>query len=173
MVLFCFVLFFKFWGLFVCLFIYLLLCWVFISARGLSPIAASGGHAPSRCAGLPSSRPLLPRSTGPRHAQAQQLWPTGPAAPRHAGSSQTRVRTHVPCIGRQTPNHCATREAPYVCFDRAFWRPHGDSLITEIKQNSGRFQPGICSWPHFMYSTEACETTDIQLFLTYKHSSFT
>ena len=44
-------------------------------------------------------------------AQAQQLWLTGPASPRHAGSSQTRARTRVPCIGRQTPNHCATREA--------------------------------------------------------------
>ena len=45
-------------------------------------------------------------------AQAQQLWLTGPAAPRHVGSSQTRARTRVPRIGRQTPNHCATREAP-------------------------------------------------------------
>ena len=44
-------------------------------------------------------------------AQAQQLWLTGPAAPRHAGSSQTRARTRDPCIGRQTRNHCATREA--------------------------------------------------------------
>ena len=26
-------------------------------------------------------------------------------------SSQTRARTRVPCPGRQTPNHCATREA--------------------------------------------------------------
>ena len=44
-------------------------------------------------------------------AQAQQLWLTGLAAPRHVGSSQTRARTRVPCISRQTPNHCATREA--------------------------------------------------------------
>ena len=44
-------------------------------------------------------------------AQAQQLWLTGPATPRHVGSSQTRARTCVPCIGRQTLNHCATREA--------------------------------------------------------------
>ena len=44
-------------------------------------------------------------------AQAQQLWLTSPAAPRHVGSSQTRARTHVPCVGRQTLNHCATREA--------------------------------------------------------------
>ena len=44
-------------------------------------------------------------------AQAQQLWPTGPVAPWHVGSSQTRARTRVPRTGRQTLNHCATREA--------------------------------------------------------------
>ena len=49
-------------------------------------------------------------------AQAQQSWFTGPAAPRHVGSSQTRARTCVPRIGRQTPNHCATREAPLCIF---------------------------------------------------------
>ena len=33
------------------------------------------------------------------------------------GSSQTRARTRVPCIGRQMLNHCATREAqPTVSF---------------------------------------------------------
>ena len=49
-------------------------------------------------------------------AQAQQLRLTGPAAPRHVGSSQTRARTRVPCSGRQTLNHCATREAPLKLF---------------------------------------------------------
>ena len=49
-------------------------------------------------------------------AQAQQSWLTGPVAPRHAGSSQTRAQTHVPCIGRQILNHCATREAPVGCL---------------------------------------------------------
>ena len=49
-------------------------------------------------------------------AQAQQPWPTGPAAPRHVGSSQTRARTRVPCISRQTPNHCAAREALENCL---------------------------------------------------------
>ena len=43
--------------------------------------------------------------------QAQQLWLTGLVAPRHVGSSQTRARTRVPCIGRWILNHCATREA--------------------------------------------------------------
>ena len=49
-------------------------------------------------------------------AQAQQLWLTGLVAPRHVGSSQTRAQTHVPCIGRQILNHCATREAPKICL---------------------------------------------------------
>ena len=44
------------------------------------------------------------------------MWLTGPAAPRHVGSSQTRARTRVPCIGRQILNHCATREAPGDLF---------------------------------------------------------
>ena len=35
----------------------------------------------------------------------------GSVAPWHVGSSQTRARTRVPCIGRQILNHCATREA--------------------------------------------------------------
>ena len=32
-------------------------------------------------------------------ARAQQLWRTGLVAPRHVGSSRTRARTRVPCIG--------------------------------------------------------------------------
>ena len=47
-------------------------------------------------------------------AQAQQLWFTGPVAPRHVGSSHTRARTRVPCIGRQILNHCAMREVPWL-----------------------------------------------------------
>ena len=49
-------------------FIYLWLCWVFVSVRGLSPVAASGGHSSSRCTGLSPSRPLLLWSTGSRRA---------------------------------------------------------------------------------------------------------
>ena len=36
--------------------------------RGLSVVAASGGHSSSRCAGLSLSRLLLLQSTGSRHA---------------------------------------------------------------------------------------------------------
>ena len=97
------------------LFIYLWLCWVFVSVRGLSLVAASGGHSSSRCAGLSLSQPLLLQSTGSRRA-GSVVWLTGPVAPRHVGSSQTRARTRVPCIGRQILNHCATREALIYFF---------------------------------------------------------
>ena len=49
------------------LFIYLWLCWVSISARGLSPVVSSGGHSSSQCVGFSLSRPLL-WSTGSRRA---------------------------------------------------------------------------------------------------------
>ena len=44
---------------FIYLFIYLWLCWVFISVLGLSLVVASGGHSSLRCAGLSLSRPLV------------------------------------------------------------------------------------------------------------------
>ena len=59
--------FFNFFLLFIYYF-YFWLCWVFVSVRGLSPVAASGGHSSSRCVGLSLSRPLLLWSTGSRRA---------------------------------------------------------------------------------------------------------
>ena len=50
------------------LFLYLWLCWVFVSVPGPSPFAACGGHSSSRCAGLSPPRPLLLPSTGSRRA---------------------------------------------------------------------------------------------------------
>ena len=58
----------SFLKIFIYLFVYFWLCWVFISVRGLSLVAASGGHSSSRCTGLSLSRPLLLRSTGSRCA---------------------------------------------------------------------------------------------------------
>ena len=64
----CFSFFFFKWELFIYLFIYFWLCWVLVSVRELSLVAASGGHSSSRCAGLSLSRPLLLRNTGSRCA---------------------------------------------------------------------------------------------------------
>ena len=50
------------------IYLFIWLCWVFVSVRGLPLAAASGGHSSSRCTGLSLSRPLLLRSTGSRRA---------------------------------------------------------------------------------------------------------
>ena len=52
--------------MYVCMYVWL--CWVFVSVRGLPPVVASGGHSSSQCAGLSPSRPLPLRSTGSRRA---------------------------------------------------------------------------------------------------------
>ena len=70
---------------------------LFITVRGPLTIAAS----------LVAEHRLQTR-------RLSNFWLTGPAAPRHVGSSQTRARTRVLCIGRQILNHCATREARYL-----------------------------------------------------------
>ena len=56
--------FFFFFLKYLFIFFYFWLCWVFVSVRGLSLVAASGDHSSSRCAGLSLSRPLLLQSTG-------------------------------------------------------------------------------------------------------------
>ena len=50
--------YFFFFNDYIYLFIFWL-CWVFVSVRGLSLVAASGGHSSSRCVGLSQSRPLF------------------------------------------------------------------------------------------------------------------
>ena len=117
------------------LFIYFWLHWVFIAACGLSLVAASGGQSSLRCRGFSLQCLLLLCSTGSRHvgfsscgtqaqqlwhegsrAQAQQLWRTGLVAPQHVGSSRTRARTCVPCIGRWILNHYAIRKSLMAMF---------------------------------------------------------
>ena len=70
--------------LFVYLFIYLWLCWVFVSVRGLSLVVASGGHSSLRCASLSLSRLLLLRSTGSRRA-GSVIVAHGPSCPAACG----------------------------------------------------------------------------------------
>ena len=78
------------------------------------PQLQQAGATPHRGARAPHHRGLSCCGAQAPDAQAQQSWLTGPVAPRHVGSSQTRARTRVPCIGRRTLNHCATREAPHL-----------------------------------------------------------
>ena len=57
------------------------------------------------------------------------MWLTGPVAPRHVGSSQTRAQARVPCIGRQILNHCTTREAPDLSLYLSRFFPKRDRFI--------------------------------------------
>ena len=53
--------------------------------------------------------------------QAQQLWCTDLVSLQRLESSQTRDGTHVPCICRQIPTHCTTREVHSGCFEGKMW----------------------------------------------------
>ena len=111
------------------LFIYLWLCWVFVSVLGLSLVVASGGHSSSQCAGLSLLWPLLLRSTGSRRAGSVIVahWPSCSAArgifpdqgsnpcPLHWQADSQPLR-HQGSPGRWILNHCATREAPVLSF---------------------------------------------------------
>ena len=90
-----------------------------------SPQLRRAGATPHRGARASNYHGLSCCGAQAPDARAQQLWLTGPAAPRHVGSSQARAQTRVPCIGRQTLNHCATREARTACF----YKGYSDGLI--------------------------------------------
>ena len=106
------------------LFIHSWLCWVFASARGLSPAVASGGHSSSRCAGLSLSWPLPSRSTGSRRA--------GSAAVTH-GPSRSAARGILPDRGSNPhPLHRQADSQPlrhqgspkiyiYIFFKHLYW----------------------------------------------------
>ena len=122
--------FFKKIYLFIYLFIYFWLCWVFVAAHGFSLVVASRGYSllqykgfslwwllllQSMALGMWASVVVTCRlsSCGSRALECRlnSCGTRGLVAPRHVGSSRTRARTHVPCIGRPILNHCATREA--------------------------------------------------------------
>ena len=95
------------------------------------------------------------------------MWHTGLVALWHVGSSQTRARTRVPCIGRRILNHCVTKEAPHPalnlilflrislssppllppcpspCQQTALSRDHSAMPPTPVR---ARFDPGLFSW---------------------------
>ena len=61
------------------------------------------------------------------------MWHPGFVAPWHVGSSWTRARTHVSCIGRRILNHSATREVP-----EGFFLQRRSSLVWDV---------GLCVQP--------------------------
>ena len=78
--------------------------WAFSSCgeQGLLFVVRCGARA-SHCSGFSCCRPP---------AQHVGFSSCG----THVGSSRTRARTRVPCIGRWILNHCTTREVPIFDF---------------------------------------------------------
>ena len=85
--------------------------------------------------------------------QAQRPWLTGLAAPWHVGSSRTGAQTCVPCIGRRTLNHCATRETLFVFF----LRYAGLSLLWPLPlRSTGSGRAGSVAMAHGPSRSAAC-----------------
>ena len=81
------------------------------------------------------------------------LWLTGPVTPWHAGSSQTRARTHVPCSSRQILNHCATREALYSSLFASFLY---ECYIIQKFLEFGHLFHGVSDFGVFNYLVYLC-----------------
>ena len=96
-------------------FFFLWLCWVFVSVRGLSLVAASGGHSSSRCAGLSLSRPLLLRSTGSRRA-GSVIVAHGPSCSAVCGIFPDQDLNPRPLHWQADSQPLCHQGSPSVCF---------------------------------------------------------
>ena len=70
------------------------------------------------------------------------------------GSSRTRAQTRVPCIGRRTPNHCATREAPGHLI--LIWTIQTHTYLRTFSMSSvWKYRQPVCLPPdsHMPYSS--------------------
>ena len=111
----CFTMSFFFFNLFIYLFI-LWLCWVFVSVRGLSLVAASGGHSSSRCAGLSLTRPLLLRSTGSRRA-GSAIVAHGPCRSAACGIFPDQGSNPCPLHWQADSQPLRHQGSPLLCLD--------------------------------------------------------
>ena len=86
---------------------------VWVGGQGEVFLISGCAGSSSLCTGFSRCRAWAPGCTGfSTGTWAQQLRLAGLVASRHVESSQTRDRTRVPCIGRQTLNHGTTKEIP-------------------------------------------------------------
>ena len=97
------------------LFIYLWLCWVFVSVRGLSLVVASGGHSSSRCADLSLLRLLLLRSTGSRRA-GSVIVAHGPSCSAACGIFPDQASNPCPLHGQADSQPLRHQGSPIFIF---------------------------------------------------------
>ena len=134
------------------LFIYWL-CWVFL---GFALAATSGGHSLAVVCGSHTVLASLPLTAGlwgawasvveawglsswGSRAQARSLWHLGLVVRWRLGSSQTRDRTCVSCIGRQILYHWATREAQSLVLMNVLLLYHFFFFWPELPCDMGPF----------------------------------
>ena len=116
--------------LFIYFIIYFWLCWVFVSVRGLSLVAASRGHSSLRCAGLSLSWPLLLWSTGSRHAGSVVV-AHGPSCSAACGIFPDQGSNPCPLhwqADSQPLRHQGSPDIPFLCLT---WRPTGRLCLRE------------------------------------------
>ena len=83
--------------------------------RGLSPVATSGGHSSSRCAGLSLSRPLLLRSTGSRCAGSVVV-AHGPSCSAACGIFPDRGSNPCPLHWQADSQPLRHQGSPLFCY---------------------------------------------------------
>ena len=101
------------------IYFYLWLCWVFISVRGLSLVAASGGHSSSQCVGLSLSRPLSVRSTGSRRAGSATV-AHGPSCSAACGIFPDQGSNPCPLHWQADSQPLRHQGSPVLTFDWSF-----------------------------------------------------
>ena len=113
-----FVLFLLFLNVFI--FIYLWLCWVFVSVWGLSLAVASGGHSSSRCAGLSLLQPLLLRSTGSRRT-GSVIMAHGPSCSTACGIFPDQGSNPCPLHWQADSQPLRHQGSPVIFLDSWMW----------------------------------------------------
>ena len=132
------------------LFIYLWLCWVFVSVWGLSLVVASGGHSSSRCAGLSLSRPLLLWSTGSRRA-GSAIVAHGPSCSAACGIFPDQGSNLCPLNWQADSQPLRHQGSPlcWVFLQGIFTRSHCQLKVRNSKPNAAWGRAGC--WPQVTY----------------------
>ena len=95
--------------------IYFELSWVFLAAWVFSGCGKQG-HSLVVVHRLLIVEASHSRCTDFSSCSTWEFWCTGLVAPQHVESSQTRNRTHVPCIGRWILTHWTNQGNPRGCI---------------------------------------------------------
>ena len=98
--------------------------------RGLSPVAASGGHSSSRCAGLSLSRPLLLRSTRSRRADSVAV-AHGPSCSAACGIFPDQGSNPCPLHWQADPQPLRHQGSPLICYFWAGWSQFNSLVLVK------------------------------------------